>query len=344
MQRDTTLDLAKGLLIILVVLGHAIQFSFGTEYTASGLFFEDPVYKSIYTFHMPLFMLVSGYLFFNSNKKDFRTLASSKLKAIGIPMLSFILITDLPKFGSLVYHGDILGAFLAFMKTIFCGWTMWFLFSILLNIAIIAMLTRIVRNKRCQYVTMLCLVAGSMFVPDSFLLSVHKFMFPFFCIGYFLKETDTPLYACAMNKTTMAVLTLLSIGAVCWFGFDTYIYTTGFCVLGDFANQLFIDAKRMLIALIVSFTFMQYMHILAVAKKCRICNFVIRLGQMSLFVYGFNIFFDAIYKRVLSHLDVNLGFNYLIPILFATCVIAIAAMLYNLLEKNKVARLLFLGK
>ena len=98
-NRDTTLDIAKGLLIILVVLGHAIQYSFGTEYTQSREFFSNIVFKTIYSFHMPLFMLISGYLFHNSNKKDFKTLMVSKLIAIGIPMIS----TPLLLFASLSF-------------------------------------------------------------------------------------------------------------------------------------------------------------------------------------------------------------------------------------------------
>lgn len=49
-QRLIYLDTLKGMLIILVVLGHC-----GTA-LSTGLL------SSIYAFHMPLFILVSGYL------------------------------------------------------------------------------------------------------------------------------------------------------------------------------------------------------------------------------------------------------------------------------------------
>lgn len=93
--RDTTLDFAKGFLIILVVLGHSIQFSLGPDWLESKQFFDNVVFKTIYSFHMPLFMLISGYLFYYSNKKNLRTLMISKLKAIGIPMLSFVLLYNI---------------------------------------------------------------------------------------------------------------------------------------------------------------------------------------------------------------------------------------------------------
>lgn len=266
-HRDKTLDLAKGLSIMLMVLGHAIQFSFGTAYIVSNQFFDNPLFKSIYTFHMPLFMLISGYLFFESNKKkSFREVMSTKLRGIGIPMLTFILLCDLPIHATYLFRGDLVGLSINFIKTIGWGWTMWFLSSILLNVAIMATLVRVVRNRTWRYAILFSIACGSLFVPDALWLSVHKFMFPFFYIGYVLGENDVPVYTCSKNVLAMAVLTLLSIGAICWFDRDTYIYTTGFCIAEGGVRQLCIDGKRMLIALVVSFTFMQYVHILAGTK------------------------------------------------------------------------------
>lgn len=53
--RDPYWDAVKGLLIILVVLGHAVQLAGG------GNFWGQPLFKGIYLFHMPLFVMVSGY-------------------------------------------------------------------------------------------------------------------------------------------------------------------------------------------------------------------------------------------------------------------------------------------
>ena len=53
--RDVRIDALRGLAIILVVLGHAI-------YEAAGKSSADPVFRTIYSFHMPLFAAVSGYL------------------------------------------------------------------------------------------------------------------------------------------------------------------------------------------------------------------------------------------------------------------------------------------
>lgn len=58
-------DLVKGLAIFLMLWGHCIQYC---AQEAAG-YLTDIVFKTIYTFHMPLFMLVSGYLFSYSFRK-----------------------------------------------------------------------------------------------------------------------------------------------------------------------------------------------------------------------------------------------------------------------------------
>lgn len=50
MQRIHYIDTLKGVAIVLVVIGHLLSFSFGS----------NALYTMIYTFHMPLFMLLSG--------------------------------------------------------------------------------------------------------------------------------------------------------------------------------------------------------------------------------------------------------------------------------------------
>ena len=45
--------------------GHSIQYSCMDQFD----FFENSAFKFIYSFHMPLFMLISGYLFYYSCQK-----------------------------------------------------------------------------------------------------------------------------------------------------------------------------------------------------------------------------------------------------------------------------------
>lgn len=91
-KRDVSLDIAKGILIFLVVWGHAIQFGFGYKYGESYESYTDWMFRFIYTFHMPLFMAIGGYLYYYSNRKNFKAVLLSRIKSIGIPYLSYCTI------------------------------------------------------------------------------------------------------------------------------------------------------------------------------------------------------------------------------------------------------------
>ena len=80
-KRIHYLDYAKGIAIILVVLGH--------------IFSEGNIKTYIYSFHMPLFFIISGYLFNYSNVKSFKEFINKKIKAYLIPYVTFSIINIL---------------------------------------------------------------------------------------------------------------------------------------------------------------------------------------------------------------------------------------------------------
>lgn len=61
-NRNVIFDAIKALAIWLVVLGHCIQYLSGLD------FWNDRWFQFIYSFHMPLFFMVSGFFFASSTK------------------------------------------------------------------------------------------------------------------------------------------------------------------------------------------------------------------------------------------------------------------------------------
>ena len=47
------LDALRGFAILLVVVGHLIQYNYQSA-------LDDPIFNAIYSFHMPLFFFISG--------------------------------------------------------------------------------------------------------------------------------------------------------------------------------------------------------------------------------------------------------------------------------------------
>ena len=90
-EREFQYDYIKGITIFLVIFGHSIShFSLNQDD-----FWDNPIYKGIYIFHMPLFIFVSGYFF--SYKFDFFDYIQKRIKSLLIPAFStipFLFIAD----------------------------------------------------------------------------------------------------------------------------------------------------------------------------------------------------------------------------------------------------------
>lgn len=83
-QRIYALDNVKGFLILLVVLGHCIQF------TTAG-FDQVLLFRIIYSFHMPLFMWVSGYVNYREYNGGLGILKRRAIQ-LALPFLSWTLL------------------------------------------------------------------------------------------------------------------------------------------------------------------------------------------------------------------------------------------------------------
>ena len=69
------IDIAKGIGILLVILGHCM--AYGCQYQ---------VFRCIYSFHMPLFFILSGYVF---HSKEMTSFFSGKIKTLLLPVIFF---------------------------------------------------------------------------------------------------------------------------------------------------------------------------------------------------------------------------------------------------------------
>lgn len=79
-QRNEFIDFAKGLAIVLMVVGHACL-----EGGKAVLWLHD----FIYTFHMPFFMIVSGYLFNEAKSYNLQRYAGRKFSSLYLKFILF---------------------------------------------------------------------------------------------------------------------------------------------------------------------------------------------------------------------------------------------------------------
>ena len=82
-QRDRVLDALKLFAIFLVLWGHCIQHLLSSNPS------EEPLYRIIYSFHMPLFMALVGFFSGSLLKLDFRAMLLKKGRQLILPALTF---------------------------------------------------------------------------------------------------------------------------------------------------------------------------------------------------------------------------------------------------------------
>lgn len=246
-------DVLKGITILLVILGHSIQYGNGTVFLKNQDFFSNELFKFIYGFHMPLFMAISGYFVFYSLKKN-SGLAVLRGRCISLGWiiffwnsLSFVLQTIKNRSFDLNY---------TFFKKyiIFLISNLWFLWAVIFCTTIIVLVKYIWNDSLIVY---FILWFSFFVIPDFVNSSLWKFVFPFFLMGYlFNKYNVLSIYKCISIRRRFCIMLFLMIiyfASLKLYSFNVYIYNSGYFVIknGNFEfNKFLIDIFRMILGMI----------------------------------------------------------------------------------------------
>ncbi|WP_455497031.1 acyltransferase family protein [Coprobacter sp.] len=82
-QRVAFIDFLKGVCIFLVVWGHSIQYLSSSGYD----FWNNRIFIFIYSFHMPLFMMLSGLFFIRSMSLPFGVVLKKRFFQLILPSI-----------------------------------------------------------------------------------------------------------------------------------------------------------------------------------------------------------------------------------------------------------------
>lgn len=340
MERNSNIDYAKGLLIVLVVLGHGLQFGFGTVYESAELFFDDYLFRAIYTFHMPLFMFICGYLFFHSNQKGFSIIIKSKLRSIGIPWMVFSIIIYILTFWFSRMDTFYFSHFLIMMRS-----NMWFLSSLLLNCLVVACITHRNRDKCIPLWLLLLLFILTFFIPGSLIPDTHLFMFPYFLMGYWCYQKKLDLHLYLTNSYIMLTLTCVFVITLFIYDRELTIYRGGgICIISNYGidyAKFAKDVLRFLIGVTNGFWFMGISQRLTKYDKGN--GIIMHLGRMTLAIYGFQCIAYVIITEYMNRYKIEISHNYVTPAIICLIILLLCNYIIKLCQLNKWSSLLFLG-
>ncbi len=279
-------DIIKGIAIILVVYGH----SFSERESISTLL--------IYSFHMPLFMLISGYFFYYTiNKRSIVYIVKNKFFKTIVPIvLTTILIyfdTYNPK---LTIHEQLVAFYAILIREL------WFLWAIFLDSMIVmaiyfsskyisglSMSSRLSPSLLFYSISAIVCVLF-MVLPDiSVIRDGVKFMFPCFIFGFCINQYDlTTVY----KNNRVLILILCLVAYICLFTKFDYAFTfykSGVYIFNSFFSpnkMIFINIYRVVVGILGSLSLMMLVY--EISQKVSIpsiVNSLAKLGQHTLGVY-----------------------------------------------------------
>ena len=171
-QRSYYFDNGKFLLIFFVVLGHLI-----TTYRDNQTF--NALYNTIYTFHMPAFILISGYFAKSIFTKDYFQKLAKKLL---LPYAIFQIIYTIMYYFLLDQDTFVIDLFNP-------QWSLWFLLSLFSMYVMLPLFTKMKKGLSLIVAVAIALIIGYVdFIGDYLSLSRTLVFFPYFLLGFYLKK------------------------------------------------------------------------------------------------------------------------------------------------------------
>lgn len=338
-KRDFTLDYLRAFLIILVVFGHSLQYGLGVEYRS---FCDNIVVKAIYSFHMPLFMMISGYLFgFTVKRHSFKEILINKTKSLLIPVAVWsipITFIDIIKYDSQrmnpwdffkTYLSEFLGAF-------------WFLWAVFLCSVTVLLVNKFLKDHWLVYAAVFL---ATFFIP-VFIANdeLYRFMYPFYIIGCFFGKKEILSGITNRLKNFIGLVSLIVfITLLLFYNYDSYIYNSGHSLIGkeNWLHQLFIDFYRIIIGLSGSVFFWGFFNTLSIYIKGKASIWLSYLGANTIGVYIIS-FFISVYALP-ELIKENQGLNYLLALLETLATITVCLVLIIAIKRVKVLNRLLLG-
>lgn len=345
------INAARGIAVFLMLWGHCVQYCCTDAFD----FFDNSAYRFIYSFHMPLFMLISGYLFaYSIQKYTLKTLIIRRTQAMLQPIF---MITCLDYYLTKGIYACWKGEYKLLLDARWIeslgGSLLWFLWCVLCLSLIAAIAFCGIKSVPLRVVVLILGVGVALLFPNKQMI---LFMYPYFFAGlcWARWKARVPKYIHYLKYASLVLFPMM----LPFFQRDHYIYTTGLLGNGDLKQQLPIDLFRWAIGFAGSIFVLTLLELIfnflcRRAKADRILfPAVSNLGEKSLEIYTLSVIFLSRYLPIIVHkIAEKAGQNYLIhniplynyvwmPILAAVY----AAVLWGvtrLMEKAKISRIIF---
>jgi fucose 4-O-acetylase-like acetyltransferase len=335
-KNESVLDwvlIAKGIGIVLVVIGHFTPYFGAPDYYAR-------IRGLIYTFHMPLFFLLSGFLY-TYTKYSYSTLIKNKVKRLLIPFVSLAIIYFVVKYFSGMLF--ILARPVVGIQSVYAILVdplnsyiplLWFMYTLFLIFLIYPLLRKIINNN---FVIIAIFIFINIFFGRDYteigLLVAH---IPYFIVGVILRESRSLRDRIIMGKWNYTGVSLI---------FFTLMYIV--FVRDIKADSQFYHLFRLILGASGAICTINISHLIDTKIKIGIIRTLwLQTGLYSMSIYLIHGFFES---------PVRIGFNQMLAADFymkfevAALIAILAGVAFPIflekmiLRKNRFAKKYILG-
>ncbi len=185
-QRDTTIDIMRGILIILVILGHAIDNMTHGPFKSVAPNSFSIVHDVIYSFHMPAFFILSGMFIHSWAKKPWKEAIIIKIIRFVLPYFSWTLIVTIIKNLTSTLQNNPIGWDGLVKSPIVPFEEYWFLYDLFIIEVFYYVFTRVVKVKwggYCLLIISTILLLIQQYLPEIWVVrSLCQYLF-YFSLG-----------------------------------------------------------------------------------------------------------------------------------------------------------------
>lgn len=332
-KRIHWIDICRGIAIILVVIGHVVT-SFHSAGEYEDAFFFNYLAKAIYTFHMPLFFAVSGYLHSLKTSDDSIPVQIRKrLIAYGIPYLIFSAVAFLLKFAARDVVNHQLSIYDLFGILLYPISSMWFLYALLV-ISIAHIFFQKIEKYSFGKVYVLTISFSLMFL--AYLVSqgvmfdgtwIQDSFIVYACLYLFWFEAGALLFAPIVELPEENVSGNRRYLTLAWSVFEIVIFSAAAVMLKSHGIDNFL--------LYVLFAIAGTIAVAHLSMALGESKFIERLGQGTMEIYLIHPFVISATRLLLKKAHLLDPFG-IVPLIVCTVLgVAIPMLLYMLIKRVK---------
>lgn len=276
--RDHYFDNAKFILIFLVVFGHLLQ-TFVAEYASVRV-----LYIFIYTFHMPAFILISGYFAKGFKKPGY---LMRTMKKLILPYVFFQLIYS-------IFYYYLLGQSSISLTLLDPEWSLWFLLSLFFWNILLYGFAKLKPGLSISIAVTIGLLAGYFDMIDGYLSLSRTFVFfPFFLVGFFMQKEH---FKWLQTRMARILGSLIMLAILIFIISSPDLNENWFLGSKPYGN--FVDVKTfglVIRGIIYFISFLSIASFLTFVPKKRL--FFTKWGKNTLYVYLLHGFFIKMFRE-----------------------------------------------